>query len=220
MGFYIRSRGRFEQLRQATLLAAQRAIAGAFRPDIAATLEELRAWIIREYRGLARREWKKISPRTRALSRGREGAAITSLKQLESAARRALPLIDTGETLRSFNQGHPLNLYEIGNLGGSIGSRSPILAKHQKEHTATFIFGRPQAAALARNVPPRVTRGRGQKWNRLYFELRTEFRRTSGRSYSVPARPLPTKPDPRIVRKLQRRLALRLASMIRGAHRV
>lgn len=230
MGFFIRSRAPFDRLRAATLLLGRKASSGAFKPIIDEALERIRVWLIREYRGLSRRVWPKISPMTRALSQGREGAAIRSKRQLESAANRAQPLIDTGATLRTLDRGNPMNVFEVRNMGGTVGSRSQILAKHQVAHTTRFVFGPAKVRLLARNVPPasgnvfedlsRTLSGKKTRWNKLFFILRAGMRNSSGKSYQVPARPLPTEPDRNIVMWFRRAVAAEMARMIRAAHRV
>lgn len=219
MGVRIRSHAPFNAYRDATILIAGLATAGAFRDIIEEMLEATRKYLVREYKGRARREWAKIKPSTRALSRGRSGAAVTSYQQLKAQARRALPLIDTGETLRSLDRGHPLNVFNLFDMRGEVGSRSPILAKHQVTHETRFTFGPSESTALARNVPPRLTRSRSQKWNRLYFQLRGAYRKMSGKTVTVPGRPLPTEPDRATVAAMRRKIARRLADLVRQAHR-
>ncbi len=219
MGVRIRSDAPFYALRDAAILIGRLAAAGEFRESIEEALEATRKHLIREYKGRARREWAKIKPSTRALSRGRTGAAITSYQQLRAQARRALPLIDTGETLRSLDRGHPLNVFNVHDMRGEVGSRSPILAKHQVTHETRFTFGPEKRARLERNVPPRLTRSRSQKWNRLYFQLRGAYRKMSGKTVTVPGRPLPTEPDRATMAAMRRKIARRLADLVRQAHR-
>ena len=231
MGYYLQFKGPFDKLRIAVSLILRQAQTGMFRPILLEAAERTLKYLQREYRGRSRREWKKISPTTRALSRGREGADIKSLKQLSAAARRARPLIDRGETLKTLERGHSFNIFEVSNVSARAGSRSPILAKHQKQHQAAFVYDQGRERDLERNVPKsilgvrRVSRGtatvtgvRG-RWNRVFFQLRGAFRKMSGKTVTIPARPLPKRPSTAILNWFQRALAGKLATMLRVAHR-
>lgn len=222
---------------------------GAFIPALREAASDLLEWMLREYNGRSRRDWKRIHPWTYALSkrratsplflnpgqerrashyfrrnrernamraRGRTTRPAVDFIQLAMRAQRAKPLIDTGETRASLIQGRPFNVFEIGPQRAVVGSRNPILVKHQTEHGEAFVFDKTKESRLKRNVPPKV----GRRWNRLYFMLRAIMRRASGKSFTIPARPLPTKPPQHIVAKLRRDIGRLVAEQLKRAFNV
>lgn len=204
---------------------------GSFRPLLTETGKELSRWMHREYKGLSRREWKKISPLTYVVRReGVKPRPIKTIRMAETGARRALPLIDTGETMNSFLVGRPFNLFDVGNDSVTVGSTSPIAVKHQKAHSHTFTFGEDEQARLSRNVPPRdswsksamkraanfdMVEGAKGKWNRAHFVIKNRLKKASGKPRTIPARPMPKQPPKALVTKLQLKAGKLFAARIR-----
>ncbi len=231
----------------ATLLAfGTLARRGMFIPLLRDVAQDLLNWMVREYTGKSNREWKRISPWTYALSRrrvvsplflnpnqqrrashylrrnknraamrsgGRTRRAPISLVQLATQAKRAMPLIDRGATRASLIRGRPFNVFQVSERRAVVGSSSPILVKHQTEHAESFVFDDEKQRLLKKNVPPKV----GQRWNTLYFILRGAMRKASGRSVTIPARPMPTKPPIAIVNKLKRGVRDLVVRAVRSA---
>lgn len=193
---------------------------GAFREILAQAGDETLAWVQREYKGKARMDWLRLSMPAVVLSRQRLSRPIESWAQLKSAMRRAQPLIDTGQTLRSFTRGDGFNVFRLENDAVTVGSAAPHIAAHQKDRRTTFTFGPEQRALFERNVPKRVVsfarfikelrgervRGRARE-NPVHEPLKRVLEKMDGQSFKVPARALPRQVPAAIINRLRRNAA-------------
>lgn len=197
---------------------------GAFRPVLTRFGYDVLAWLRREYLGLSRRVWPKISKVTYVLS-GSSGAKgpvgpgvprrrvkpVGTPAELEAACRNARPLIDTGRTFSTLIPGQTGNVFRVTNKDVTVGSKSPILGEHQKSYPILFQFGVAEYDALKRNVRQKI----GGKPNPFFRKWYLILKRMHGKTYNVPARPLPTDLPPQLTNKLHRELAKRIVEIWR-----
>lgn len=178
--------------------------------------ERVLEWLRREYLGRARREWPRIKPVTFLIheSSSKSGPAsvgvprrrvtpVSNQAQLDAAVRNALPMIDTGRTYASLIPKQPNNVFKVTARGVMVGSRSPILARHQQAHSVQFQFGAGEYDSLKKNVRQRV----GGKTNPFFTKMYLMLKRMHGKTYSVPARPLPTKLPVHLINEFRREAA-------------
>ncbi len=179
---------------------------GAFRDALMEAGNEILAWMQREYRGGARRNWKRLRPVTVILSRARLQGPITSWAGLRSALSRAQPLIDTGRTYQSLVRGVQGNIFRLSSSSITVGSSSPELVANQNDRTSIFNFGPDEQARFNRNVP--ATYGKRNRSNDVHARMLGVLKKMDGKSFKVPGRPLPRIPPAAIVTRLRRNIAL------------
>lgn len=215
--------------------AEQELLHGGIGDIIERVATKLLAWLKDAYKTLSKFgsvagiTWERIKWQTLVLSRGRKFPQPKTWAQASNAANRAKALIDTGATLNTLNRGNAFNIFEVGPMGGAIGSNSPILAAHQDERIVAFNFGSEEEGRLQKNVGA-STYSRAQQtvagkrpvsaWNQIYFQMRAALRSQSGQSKVVPARPLPKEVPSNIVKMLQSLVSTRLINKLKGAHKV
>jgi len=153
---------------------------------------------------------KPIFAKSGGATQGRIDAALA---KAVGRANRAQPLIDRGESRASLIRGHRGNVFVVGAMEATVGSKHPLVVKAQTSHTEVIAFTKAVERRLRRNVPPGV---RG-KWNAFFFFARAVLRKRSKQAAKIPARPLPTTPPVVIVARLQRNVREVLRTRLQAA---
>ena len=146
--------------------------------------------------------WKPISPLTALLRRRGRWTKIENAAQLRQRAGLMPIMRETGKLLASISPA-----IQVSGLSVTVGTndaRAPLL--HAGGST-TFAWDEEKAKRLDNAVKkvlsghkptltPTGRKSRAKKnWNRWYFILRNGLKKASGKSFTVPARPIVTQPN-------------------------